>query len=50
MKWIHQPVSCLTKSRPRKGAWIEIMLVNRPAVVNGRPRKGAWIEITGKRL
>ena len=35
------------KSRPRKGAWIEIELSLRWQVTRARrPRKGAWIEIT----
>ena len=37
---IHKP------SRPRKGAWIEIMRsLTFTASLECRPRKGAWIEI-----
>ena len=38
-------------SRPRKGAWIEIIQVHEFCPVrNGRPRKGAWIEIFGSQV
>ena len=34
------------KSRPRKGAWIEIWVIDSlDYTVKRRPRKGAWIEI-----
>ena len=33
--------------RPRKGAWIEIVNLDKKGQLkNSRPRKGAWIEIT----
>ena len=38
------------RSRPRKGAWIEILRRNSwPGMVDSRPRKGAWIEIARKK-
>ena len=36
-------------SRPRKGAWIEILNERNLHIMRvGRPRKGAWIEIPRK--
>ena len=38
-----------SKGRPRKGAWIEILLSGPPSASGrGRPRKGAWIEMMAR--
>jgi len=35
------------KSRPTRGAWIEIKAINEmTAAVESRPTRGAWIEIS----
>ena len=46
MKFVTSWGHAARSSRPRKGAWIEIMEdIKRERHHHRRPRKGAWIEI-----
>ena len=46
MKFAGNPGRAVKLRRPRKGAWIEIMLIcGRLRKQPSRPRKGAWIEM-----
>ena len=48
MKYLDDIVELLyAKSRPARGAWIEIsVLAMMPTGIGSRPARGAWIEMT----